>query len=214
MEKLTRKFFLKYLGLFGSAFLVGRKALTSLFAPTENKPVELNEIKKSEDIFEFIRRTHGDMDFTVYRQIIGSANPFKEGDKTLGVAAKDETSRENARQLLSNTKIKDLDDTAVFEDALYELITYTTDNAIQEQVGDMTMGELKSFVLNKPEDEIKAIMPGLSSDIIGCLVKLMDNEELIQVGQKVFNPLPGSNIGSKGYMSARVQPNSPTDNLD
>jgi ethanolamine ammonia-lyase large subunit len=42
----------------------------------------------------------------------------------------------------------------------------------------------------------------------------MSNEELIQVSQKIFNPLPNSKIGSKGYMGARVQPNSPTDNLD
>jgi ethanolamine ammonia-lyase large subunit len=34
---------------------------------------------------------------------------------------------------------------------------------------------------------------------------------LIAVGRKVFNPLPGSNVGAKGYMGARTQPNSPTD---
>ncbi len=75
------------------------------------------------------------------------------------------------------------------------------------------MGELKDFLLTKGELEIKEIMPALSSDIIACVVKLMTNEELIQVGQKVFNPIPGTQIGSKGYSwGARVQPNSPTDN--
>ena len=34
-------------------------------------------------------------------------------------------------------------------------------------------------------------MPGLPSDIIACAVKLMSNDELIAVGRKVFNPLPG-----------------------
>jgi len=57
-------------------------------------------------------------------------------------------------------------------------------------------------------------MPSLSSDVIGCVVKLMTNDELISIGQKIFNPLPGSQIGSKGYMGARIQPNSPTDNID
>jgi ethanolamine ammonia-lyase large subunit len=42
----------------------------------------------------------------------------------------------------------------------------------------------------------------------------MNNDELILVGQKVFNPLPDSKIGSKGYLSARMQPNSPTDNTE
>jgi len=51
-------------------------------------------------------------------------------------------------------------------------------------------------------------------DIIALLVKLMSNEELIIVGQKVFNPLRGSQLGAKGDMSARLQPNSPTDNTD
>ena len=81
-------------------------------------------------------------------------------------------------------------------------------------IGDWTFGELKSFVLTKTEDEIKSMMSGLSSDMIGCLVKLFSNEELILTGQKIFNPLPGSHIGEKGYMGARIQPNSPTDNTD
>jgi ethanolamine ammonia-lyase large subunit len=42
----------------------------------------------------------------------------------------------------------------------------------------------------------------------------MNNADLIQIGAKVFNPLPASNIGARGYMGARVQPNSPTDNVD
>ena len=54
-------------------------------------------------------------------------------------------------------------------------------------------------------------MYGLTSDTIGCVPKLMTNEELIAIGQKIFNPLPGTKMGAKGYMGARIQPNSPTD---
>ncbi len=58
-------------------------------------------------------------------------------------------------------------------------------------------------------------MCGLNSDIIGCVVKLMNNDELIKIGQTVFNPIKGTKIGAKGYMGARIQPNSPTnDPLD
>ena len=57
-------------------------------------------------------------------------------------------------------------------------------------------------------------MTGLSSEAIGCVVKLLSNDELIAVGAKLFNPLPGSQIGAKGYLGARIQPNSPTDNID
>ena len=68
--------------------------------------------------------------------------------------------------------------------------------------------------LEQSEREIHAIRDGLSSDVIAAVVRLMSNEELIRIGAKVFNPLPGSNIGARGYMGARVQPNSPTDNVD
>ena len=50
--------------------------------------------------------------------------------------------------------------------------------------------------------------------MIACVVKLMTNAELIAVGRKVFHPLPGSRIGAKGYLGARIQPNSPTDHVD
>ena len=77
-----------------------------------------------------------------------------------------------------------------------------------------TLDDLKNFLLSADEPQIKQVMPGLSSDVIACVVKLMTNDQLIQVGSKVFNPLPGSHIGAKGYLGARIQPNSPTDNLD
>ena len=40
----------------------------------------------------------------------------------------------------------------------------------------------------------------------------MSNEELIKFDQKIFNVMPGTKMGAKGYLSARIQPNSPTDN--
>ena len=54
-------------------------------------------------------------------------------------------------------------------------------------------------------------MYGLTSDTIGCVPKLMSNQELTALGQKIFNELPGTKMGAKGYMGARIQPNSPTD---
>jgi ethanolamine ammonia-lyase large subunit len=81
-------------------------------------------------------------------------------------------------------------------------------------LADRPLASFKQFLLTSDEGAIKEIMPGLSSDAISCVVKLMSNEELIEIGSKVFNPLPGSQIGAKGYLGARVQPNSPTDHVD
>lgn len=174
--------------------------------------VKLQPPKAGEDIFGYIQRVNGTRDIILYRQIIGAANAYKEGDQALGVAAANEQTRDFARALLSHTKISDLEAHPLFEDDLFHLIAETT--APQPKVQQWTLGVLKEYLLSQEEGDIKSIMPGLSSDVIAGVVKLMSNEELIQVGQKVFSPLPDSKIGSKGYLSARIQPNSPTDNID
>lgn len=212
MDKISRKTFLTHVGVISTSALLWNAC--DLGSSNNKSSISKTHIigkpNGNEDIFSYINKVSGKIDQTLYRQIIGSANEFKEGDLTLGISATSEDSRQNARELLSNTKIKDLKKYSLFTDDLYRLIQQTTDS--NEKLDEWTMGELKSFILNQPELDIKEIMPALSSDVIACVVKLMTNNELIQVGQKVFNPIPGTQIGSKGYLSARVQPNSPTDN--
>ena len=212
MDPISRKEFLAQAGLLGTSMLLFKGCN---FGSTAEKVAAFKGVTVAgpgvgEDLFTYIKVVKGKMDLNLYRQIIGAANEFKEGDHTLGLTADSEASRANARALLSNTRIQDLEEFSLFEDELQQLIQKSTRS--NPEVNSWTMGQLKQFVLTKPESAIKEIMPALSSDVIGCLVKLMTNEELIAVGQKVFNPLPNSNIGAKGYLSARVQPNSPTDN--
>ena len=79
--------------------------------------------------------------------MIGAANDFKEGDQTIGVGAADEATRDNARALLANTKIRDLHEHPLLVDDLQQLIWQTTDQAQYAKVQDWTMGQLKEFLL-------------------------------------------------------------------
>ena len=176
--------------------------------------IAVTEVEPGEDVFAYIGRVKGGFDQTLYRQLLGAANDFKEGDQAIGVAAADETTRANARALLANTKIRDLHEHPLLVDELQRLIWQTTDQAQYAQVQDWTMGQLKEFLLTASEPDIKGVMYGLTSDTIGCVPKLMDNQELIALGQKIFNVVPGTRMGAKGYMGARIQPNSPTDHPD
>lgn len=214
VKKINRKQFLQQASLASSALLINSCHPTkmSTHIKTGTEQISLPTTETGESIISYIHRTHVQFNLEKYRQLIGAANDFKEGDATLNIAAKDDTHRQFARQLLSNTSIKDIDSHALFKDELYDLIKQSTTNS--DTIASWTLGELKSYILTQPEEAIKDIMPSLSSDVIGCVVKLMSNDELIQVGQKIFNPLPGSQIGSKGYMGARIQPNSPTDHVD
>lgn len=167
-----------------------------------------------ESVFDYILRVRGQWDATLYKQLLGAANEFKEGDALIGVAAIDDAARRQARELLSSTRVSEIDQHPPFRDELFQLLTSSLNLGIQQQIGDMTLGTLKTFLLERSESGIHAIRDGLSSDVIACVVRLLSNAELIQIGAKVFNPLPDSNIGARGYMGARVQPNSPTDNVD
>jgi ethanolamine ammonia-lyase large subunit len=172
------------------------------------------ETKPEEDIFAFMHCTMGKFDRISYQQIIGAANAFKEGDQILGVAAVDEAVRAKARRLLSNTRVGDILKQPLFDDNLYSRLLENLSPEAVKKTSCMTVGELKNFLLSRDESEIQPILDGLCSDVVGCVVKIMSNDELIAVGRKIFNPLAGTNIGAKGYMGARIQPNSPTDHPD
>ncbi|WP_414639302.1 ethanolamine ammonia-lyase subunit EutB [Archangium sp.] len=176
--------------------------------------VSIADILPGEDVFAYMRRVRGAFEPRLYQRIVGAANEFKEGDAALGVAASDEVSRRNARELLARTRIGDLDAYPLIEERLYSYMQGALDAPAQTRTASWTLGELKAFLLSASEADIHGIKGGLSSDVIGCVVKLMSNEELAAVGRKVFNPLPGSKVGAKGYLGARIQPNSPTDHPD
>ena len=193
-EGMSRR---KFLAMMGAAGVTLAGYTLAAKAASGGGVITLKDVKPGEDVFAYISRVKGGFDQTLYQQVIGAANDFKEGDQTIGVGAEDEATRQNARALLANTKIKDLYEHPLLVDDLQKLIWQTTDQAQYEKVKDWTMGQLKEFLLTKSEAEIKGIMYGLTSDTIGCVPKLMTNEELIALGQKIFNVLPGHQDGGE-----------------
>ena len=185
-----------------------------LLAATSSSGTHIESILADEDIFRYLDRINGKFDLAKFSQILGAANAFKEGDQIVGVAAANDASRSNARQLLANTRVGDIDKQPIHQDRLYKFISKCVDKSVSSKVANWTVAELKQFLLTSKQNKTKSVMVGLSSQVIGCAVKLMSNEELITIGAKVFNSLPRSNIGAKGYLGARIQPNSPTDNVD
>ena len=165
-------------------------------------------------IFEYLSRDGAPFSREQYCRLLGAANEFKEGDEILGVAASSNPARLQARQLLLATRLEEIDAHSPYEDQVSILIRESIDQKMRETTRRWRFAELKSFLLSGNIEAVNQILPGLSSDVIGCVVKLMTNDELVRLGGRIFHTLPGSNIGAKGYLGARIQPNSPTDNLD
>ncbi|WP_223634464.1 ethanolamine ammonia-lyase subunit EutB [Corallococcus sp. EGB] len=173
--------------------------------------VRIFDVLPHEDVLDYVQRLSGGFDARLYQQVLGAANAFKEGDAAIGVAASDEDSRRNARALLSRTRLDDLHAHPPFEDRLHVFNLEAWDSARWKRVGDWTLGRLKDFLLTGEESAVHGVLDGLPSDVIACVVKLMDDAELRAVGGRIFHPLPGSRVGARGYLGARLQPNSPTD---
>ena len=208
---MPRRQFLSSLGVLG----LGVALAPRLQAATSPAPgVAVSGLLPGEDLFGYIGRQRGAFAEDLYKQLLGAANEFKEGDAAQDIHAADEASRRNARILLGNARIGDLRAHAFHTDAVFMLAEEAVDAAAAAKISSWRLRELKDFLLGAEEEELRPLLAGLSSDVIACLVKLMSNQELIALGAKVFNPLPGSKIGSKGYLGARVQPNSPTDHVD
>jgi len=215
---MQRRDFLSKLGMVTASYaLVSGK----VFGESETFRFEKISVASplvEEDLFQYIIRQKGSFDITLYRQLLGAANEFKEGDEIAGIAAASEADRLNAQKLLSETTLDNIRKHSVFTDEQSEFIEKSTrtfkETESGKAIGELRMKDFKGLLLSSSEAEIQAFLPYLTSDIIACVVKLMSNNDLIKISSKIFHPLAGSQMGSKGYMSARVQPNSPTDNIE
>ncbi len=174
----------------------------------------LAEALPGEDIFAYLIRTHGAYDRRRFGQLLGAANEHKEGDVAVGVGASDDTSRGVARALLRATTLGAIDEHPLFDDQLSHVLSARIDPVAREMSADTTLGELATMMLRGSAESLNGIARHLSSEVIGCVVKLLTNDELIRVSAKFSHALPGSSIGAAGFLGARLQPNSPTDHPD
>ena len=46
--------------------------------------VAIKDVKSGEDVFQYVERIKGEFDQTLYQQVIGASNAYKEGDEAIG----------------------------------------------------------------------------------------------------------------------------------
>ncbi len=167
-----------------------------------------------EDIVAYLTRTEGRVTRERCAQLLGAANAHKEGDVFVGVAAANDADRGTARALVAATRLRTLDAMPLFDDELTALLAESVNVPMRAATAEWTLDELAAFLVRESGARIDTVAAGLSSIVIGCVVKLLSDAELTAVSAKLFRALPQSMIGAPGYLGARLQPNSPTDNPD
>lgn len=158
--------------------------------------------------------------FKDVKEVLAKANEEKSGDKLAGVAANSAQERIAAKVVLSNLTVADIRNNPVVPyetDEITRIIQDSVNEKIYEEVKNWTISELREWILNENTTgaKIKRISRGLTSEVIAGVAKLMSNLDLICGANKIkITAHCNTTIGESGRLSARLQPNHPTDDVD
>ncbi len=159
-------------------------------------------------------------EFKSVKEVLAKANEVKSGDTLAGVAATSAEERVAAKVVLAQLQLKDLFNNPVVpyeDDEVTRIIIDDVNKRMYEQIKNWTVEELREYILDfKTNDyEIKQIARGLTSEMVAAVTKLMSNMDLIYAAQKIIIiKTANTTIGEPGRLSARLQPNHTTDDID
>ncbi len=155
--------------------------------------------------------------FANLRELLAKATPLRSGDVLAGLAAKSAEERVAAQFALADTPLALFLSEAVVpyeKDEVTRLIVDTHDANAFAPARSLTVGELRNWLLSDDAtpERLAALAPGLTPEMAAAVSKLMRVQDLIAVAAKIrvvtrFR----TTVGLGGRLSARLQPNHPTD---
>jgi ethanolamine ammonia-lyase large subunit len=155
--------------------------------------------------------------FPDLKSLLARASPLRSGDQLAGVAAETAEERVAAQMALADVPLTAfLRDVVVpYErDEVTRLIIDTHDARALAPVAHLTVGGLRDWLLSDaPTAEgLAALAPGLTPEMVAAIAKISRLQDLIVMAGKCRVVTSFRNtIGLPGRLSARLQPNHPTD---
>src|SRR6266568_3903102 len=155
--------------------------------------------------------------FDTLRELLARATPLRSGDVLAGVAAKTAEERVAAQFALADLPLVHFlaEEVIPYEDdEVTRLIVDTHDADAFAPVQSFTVGELRDWLLSDEAtgERLEALAPGVTPEMAAAVCKLMRVQDLIVAAAKIrvltrFR----TTVGLRGRLSARLQPNHPTD---
>ncbi len=158
--------------------------------------------------------------FRTLMEVMAKANEEKSGDKLAGLAADSAEERIAAKVVLAQIKLSDLRNNPAVpyeQDEVTRIIQDQVNERIYHEIQNWTVEELREWILNEntTESDIKRVSRGLTSEMVAAVTKIMSNLDLIYGAKKIrITAHANTTIGRSGTLSARLQPNHPTDDTD
>ncbi len=155
--------------------------------------------------------------FRSLNEVLGKANEFRSGDKSVGLCASDEKERVAAQYVLADLPLKTFyENPSIPYDRceVTRVIIDAIDTSIYDKVKGWTVSQLREFLLSASSQEVAGLRWALTAEMVAGAVKLCSNMDLVQISQKIRNPSRAkTTIGLPGTLSSRLQPNHPTDSI-
>ncbi|HKC35369.1 MAG TPA: ethanolamine ammonia-lyase subunit EutB, partial [Chitinophagaceae bacterium] len=155
--------------------------------------------------------------FNDLKTLLAKASPYRSGDALAGLTADSYEERVAAQMVLADVPLKTFLNEPVIPyetDEVTRLIIDTHNAAVFSSISHFTIGELRDWLLSDNADTktLQQLANGFIPEMIAAVSKLMRNQDLINVSQRceVITKFRNT-IGLKGRLSARLQPNHPTD---
>jgi ethanolamine ammonia-lyase large subunit len=147
------------------------------------------------------------------RRLLALANPFKEGDLSVG-GTTDEHVRGDARRELASLTVGEICRAPLLDDGVTAALQRSRDRRFDGDLDHLTIGRLKAILLDaRAAPWVQRHHAALASEVIAAVVKVMTEDELSSAARALFNPLSGDGVavGAPHHFGSRIQPNSPGD---
>ena len=155
--------------------------------------------------------------FANLRELLAKATPLRSGDVLAGLAAESAEERVAAQYALADLPLAHflIEQVVPYEsDEVTRLIVDTHDAESFAPVRSFSVGELRDWLLSDQatSERLASLASGLTPEMAAAVSKLMRVQDLIAVAAKIrvvtrFR----TTVGLPGRLSARLQPNHPTD---
>jgi ethanolamine ammonia-lyase large subunit len=158
--------------------------------------------------------------FNSIKEVLCKASELRSGDVQAGLAAGSDRERVAAKRVLSQLTLDELYEqpSVPYErDELTRLFQDSCDHGARRRLKNRSLAEVREFILDTRTtgDDLRAISPGLTPEMIAGIAHLMSNMDLVVGARKIRNVVRCNNtLGLAGRISSRLQPNHPRDSVE
>ncbi|HYL79111.1 MAG TPA: ethanolamine ammonia-lyase subunit EutB [Bryobacteraceae bacterium] len=155
--------------------------------------------------------------FADLKTLLAKATPARSGDDLAGLSAASAEERVAAQMALSDLPLTAFLNEHVIpyeSDEVTRLIVDQHNSKAFEPVAHLTVGDFRDWLLSDHAtgEVLGALAPGLLPEMAAAVSKIMRLQDLVSVASKIRVVTRFRNtIGLPGRLSARLQPNHPTD---